>query len=296
MGSYFGARLVLAGHEVTLIDPDDAQIAAVRRSGLTLIDGAGARAGIAATAVVHPIDAPAADLVIVLTKANRLSEALAASEHLTQTATTLILCNGLGCVDVANELVPASGLLYGATAAGAVIDEPGVVRKTFEGQTRFGSLLVPLPERATEVARLLSDAGLAAEATDRVDDWIWSKLLVNIGYNAATALARVTNGALVQNTSGRAVLQAAVGEAMAVAVAKEITLAYDDPIAYVVGLGLGPIGQNNSSMLQDVLRGRQTEIEFLNAAVSREGRAVGVATPVNDTLTGLVRSLDQHLV
>jgi len=293
MGSLFGARLVLAGHSVTLVDPDESHIETVREYGLLLRSGSD-EARIELDAVLHPNEAAAAEIVIVLTKANNLLTALESAERLLETSPlVVVLCNGLGCADVAGERVAAPRLLYGVTAAGAVLDDAGVVRETVEGPTYLGWRQPSLQQEAHKLARLLASAGLPADAVEDIEGRVWTKALINIGYNAATALARVRNGDLVGHEAGRAVIESAVREAVAVAAARGTRLYADDPVGEVTALG-ELIGPNRSSMLQDVMRSRETEIEFLNGAIVREGRRLGVPTPTNEILADLVRTLQDH--
>lgn len=288
MGSYFGARLRLAGHDVLLVDPDRDHVDRIRERGLEL--RAGGRDVVVRPEVALSAGGAQADLVIVLTKAARLEAALAGSAALVGGARlVLVLPNGLGCGEIAANFVDGARLLHGVTAEGAVLDAPGVVRHAFPGRTYFGSFS-GLPTGSEQaIGDVLTAAGLPADATADVESWIWTKLLVNVGYNAATALARVRNGQLASDPDGAAVLRLAVEEARAVARAKGIEIHYEDPVGFVIGLGLDGIGPNRSSMLQDVLRGRDTEIDFLNGAVVREGEACGVPTPVNEALWRLVR-------
>lgn len=84
----------------------------------------------------------------------------------------------------------------------------------------------------------------------------------------------------------------AVGEAAQIAKAKGIALPYDDPIGRVIEV-CGATSGNVASMLQDVLNKRPTEIDFINGAISREGRQLGIPTPVNDTLASLVKAIEK---
>jgi 2-dehydropantoate 2-reductase len=292
MGSLVGARLALAGHDVTLIDADEAHVEAIRHRGLRLRD-AGAERVAAVAATTDPAEASRPDAVLVLTKANRLDAALAgAGELTTRAGIVVVLANGLGCADVAAPHVPAGLLAYGAMASGAVVEAPGVVRETFAGDTYVGPSGETPSERLRELAATLTDAGLPTHVVDNIDDRIWTKLLVNVGFNAATALTGVRNGELVEHADGRAILTAAIDEAVAVARVKGIVLQIDDPVGFALELGRTGIATQRSSMLQDVLRGRATEVDFINGAVAREGTALGVPTPVNDALTRLVKVLE----
>jgi 2-dehydropantoate 2-reductase len=86
-------------------------------------------------------------------------------------------------------------------------------------------------------------------------------------------------------------IASAVAEAAAVAQARGIRLPYDDPLARTLAVAR-TTAANQSSMLQDVLRGSPTEIDAINGAVEREGQRLGIATPANSMLAALVRALD----
>lgn len=296
MGSYFGARLAAAGNTVTLLDPNTAHMDAIGECGLVLVDGQPERSVVDVAATADPARVPSADLVVILTKAHNVSDAArTAAAFLAASGVVLVLSNGIGCAEAAAAWVHPEKIFYGATAAGAVLEEPGVVRHHVEGLTCFGSYVPDRGRRTAEVlSQVLNAAGIEAQAVDDPDEWIWTKLMINIAYNAATALTRVRNGELVRDPDGRAVLEAAVAEALVVARAKGIHIKFADPLAAVIDVGLGSISPNQSSMLQDVLAGRTTEIDYLNGAVVREGERIGIATPVNETLMRLVRLVDRR--
>jgi 2-dehydropantoate 2-reductase len=82
-------------------------------------------------------------------------------------------------------------------------------------------------------------------------------------------------------------------EAYAVGRASGVNLGFDEPVAYVRAFG-EKIPGARPSMLLDYLAGRRTEIDFINGAIPRAGREVGVATPLNDTVTALVKALERR--
>jgi 2-dehydropantoate 2-reductase len=294
MGSLFGARLAMSGHDVALIDVAREHIEAIAGGGL-ILDQDGVRKRITVEASATPTEIRPGDFLLVMTKANKLMEALISARRLIRdSGNIVVLCNGLGCGQAASQLVPVPRLLYGATAAGAMLDGPGQVRFTVDGETFIGPLAGPVPAGARVLAEALAGAGLPVQLSERIEEFIWTKLMVNVGYNAAGALTRVANGRVVGHPAGRQILEGAVREAMAVAAAKGIQLHYDDPVQFVVNLGLQVIGPNPSSMLQDVLRNRETEVEWLNGAVASEGARLGIPTPINQALAGLVKVLQDN--
>ena len=138
---------------------------------------------------------------------------------------------------------------------------------------------------------LFRRAGLECQPREDIEAVLWEKLVINVGINPLTALLRVPNGALLQLPEAWEVAVAAAVEAQAVARAAGLTLS-GDPAARLRQV-CADTAANRSSMLQDILAGRPTEIEALNAQVATRGRALGLPTPVNDLLTRLLRAAAQ---
>ena len=138
-----------------------------------------------------------------------------------------------------------------------------------------------------------SRAGIPAIAEDTVQSLIWGKLVINVGINALTALLRFTNGQLNDHAETRELVKLAVAEAVQVAAASDVRLPYDNAVEKVLAVAAATAA-NRSSMLQDILRGRATEIDAINGALVREGVRLGVPTPVNATLTLLIKALEKQ--
>jgi 2-dehydropantoate 2-reductase len=145
---------------------------------------------------------------------------------------------------------------------------------------------------ARHTAALFSQAGIETTAVEDVKAVIWNKLLVNVGINAITALTGIKNGQLLDLESTRELSYLAVEEAAAVARAQGIEIG-EDPISHVFQVAVAT-ASNRSSMGQDVDHRRPTEIGSINGFVVREARRMGLAAPVNQTLTALVETLEAH--
>jgi len=198
----------------------------------------------------------------------------------------LTLQNGVGNLEILQDVFGKERVLGGVTAEGATVLGPGRIRHAGEGDTLIG----PAGRDAEEVVSSFRRAGFKIEAVDRVQDLLWGKLIVNVGINALAAITRVKNGRLPHIEGTRILMARAVEEAVAVAKAKDIRLPYPNPLAKVLEVCQATAG-NVASMLQDILNKRTTEISFINGAIVREGEAFGIATPVNLTLTTLVHAI-----
>jgi 2-dehydropantoate 2-reductase len=143
-----------------------------------------------------------------------------------------------------------------------------------------------------EISSAFNGAGFDTRSVENVRDLIWGKLVINVGINALTAITRLKNGRLPEIDGSRMVMAEAVNEAVAVARQKGISLPYPDPLGRVLEVCRATAG-NIASMLQDVLKQRNTEVEFINGAIVREAKDLGVPTPVNHTLTCLVQAIQK---
>jgi len=142
-----------------------------------------------------------------------------------------------------------------------------------------------------KLAAVFDRAGFDCRATDDIQAVLWEKLMVNVAINPLTALLRVPNGALPQLSAAWELAVAAAREAQMVARASGVTVP-GDPEARVQQV-CQATAANRSSMLQDVLAGRPTEIDALNGQVAARGAALGVPVPVNYLLTCLIHDLSQ---
>ena len=291
MGGLFGA--LLAPHAaVSLLTTNQEHAAVMGGHGLTLVDLDGATRRVPVRVLTDPQDyGRRADLVLVCTKTRATAQAAAtARDLLAADGLALTLQNGLGNLEQLVAAVGAQRAAAGVTSQAATLLAPGRVRHAGSGPTVLG--IPPGREEAiTAVAGLFTRAGLETRISDDVDSLLWSKLIVNVGINALTALLRVPNGVLAQTPECDLLMARAVAEAVAVARALSIGLDGERQLERVREVCLRT-ADNRASMLQDILRGRPTEIDAINGAVVACGRQAGVATPVNLLLTQLVQALE----
>lgn len=292
MGGLFAARLAAAGEMVSVVDVWQEHIDTITKQGLSLETEDG-------TVVAHPVavsgveQLSSADLIIIFVKSSMTAAAAQSALHIMGPSTrVLTLQNGLGNAEVIAGVVGKEHVLAGTTAQGATLLGPGRIRHGGRGDTHIGRLSGATDEFCREVVHVFSHAGIPTVADDGVQSLIWGKLVINVGINAFTALLKFRNGQLADFSETRELVQMAVGEAVQVAAAAGIRLPYDDAVTKVLATATATAA-NQSSMLQDILHGRLTEIDAINGALVREGERLGVPTPVNRTLTLLIRALEK---
>jgi 2-dehydropantoate 2-reductase len=293
LGCLMAALFQEAGAQVSLVDyrPDRAARLRLRGIQVHTLEGEPrvVQVPIGLAAEVGPCD-----LTIVAVKAYQTEAATRAlPELMSQGGMTLTLQNGLGNLEAIAGSVGHERLLAGVGFLGVTRQAEG--RIIYAGQ---GVIYLGAPPGSqvsgTEVAAvvdLFRRAGLECQPREDIEAVLWEKLVINVGINPLTALLRVPNGALLQLPGAWEVAVAAAAEAQAVARAAGISLT-GDPVARLRQV-CTQTAANHSSMLQDLLAGRPTEIEALNAQVATRGRTLGLPTPVNDLLTGLLRAATQ---
>lgn len=292
LGCLFAARLE-AHAETWMVGTWAEAIGAVRRNGIRVTDPDGRVWYAQVQATTDPSAVAPADVALVLVKSYQTDRAAAwAARLLTADGIAVSLQNGL---DNGPRLAAALGrerAVVGVTYNAATLLGPGDVRHVARLATFVGETPGTGP-RLEAFVRLLKEAGLDASATPEIAPLLWSKVLANAAINPLTALWRVPNGETLGTADRRAVLATLVREVAAVALADGIKLPVEDPIAHVESV-CRSTAANRSSMLQDVERGRRTEIDSINGAIVAAGRRLGVPAPANELVWRLVRGIAEH--
>jgi 2-dehydropantoate 2-reductase len=232
------------------------------------------------------------DFVLIAVKAPDTEAALRPLRGVLPSATAVVsLQNGLEAVaQITRALGERTPIALGPTTEASLLLGPGHVRRTGLGATTLGwaqgraggSMLDSL-------ATLLSYRGLAASVARPIEPHVWAKAVVNAAINPLSALARVSNGALLERPELAERLFAIAREAAAVAAAAGLRLPFDDAAAYVAAVARAT-AQNRSSMLQDLERGRPTEIDAIDGAIVRAALRLGVAVPETTRVLDEVRA------
>lgn len=282
IGCLFAGLLAEAGHAVQLIDRRPERAALINRAGL-IIEKNGAARKVMLPAQAFPAECGAVELILLCVKAQETAGTLPSLRSLAGNETfVLSLQNGLGNLEALAPAVESKNLFAGATTQGATVVALNHIRHAGGGQTLIGPL-GPNQAGAEELAGALAQAGIEAAATPDTKGMLWSKLVINAAIGPVSVLADRPNGALAENEKWRALLAQAAQEGAAVAAGGGIQLMFADPVKAVLAV-CEKTAENISSMLQDIRRGRKTEIEAINGALLRAAAELGMATPANRQL------------
>lgn len=281
IGSVYGAKLS-ARHEVTLVGRLD-HVRAIQQNGLRLEGGTTGTYAVHATTRLETV-APGS-LVLVTTKVNDTAAAMApVAPLLPADATILCVQNGLYSERIVRGLVGSEIVtLRAITQFGGSVRTPGVVSDVVNGYT-----LVEPHGRAADLAAVLTESGLDGRVTGDIKRDMWRKVIFNCVINPITAIVGSPVGGI--SAPGLVPLKRLViDECLAVARADGVE--FDVDFVEVIDEIFGAL-TNVASTLQDLSKGRRTEIDHLNAAVAALGAGYGIDCPVNRALTAIIKSLE----
>jgi 2-dehydropantoate 2-reductase len=291
IGCLFGAMLAEAGHRVTMLDNHPERAAKIERDGID-VKGISGERRVKVAATADPADIAACDLAVIATKSYDTEDAVNGIAAVIKESTpVLTLQNGLGNVETITRAVGDERTIGGITAQGATLVAEGTIIHAGKGKTVLGTPLNTLTDNLKLVRDVLESAGFEPQVAENLESTIWSKLIINVGINALTAITRLNNGRLIEFEGTHQIMKDAVAEALAVASARGITLPQKKPLAQVEEV-CRLTATNVSSMLQDVLAKRKTEIDAINGAIARLGEEAGIPTPTNGVLASLVRTIE----
>jgi 2-dehydropantoate 2-reductase len=297
LGSVVGGLLAAAGFGVTLLGRREHVEAA--RSGLLIegLFGTHRVRGLASVTEASELRGPFAAIFLTVKAFDTAAMAAAVAPHLAPDGFLVSLQNGLGNVEAAERAVGQARVLGGRVIFGAELVGPGRVRVTvYADPVLLGS---PDPsDRARQSAAerwatALAAAGIPAEPTETLVAELWAKVLYNAALNPLGALLGVPYGDLPAHPDTRAIMDTVIEEAFAVARAEGVELRWPDAAAYretFYGRLVPATAGHRSSMLQDIERGRPTEIDAINGQIAARGARRGLPAPVNATLTRLIRA------
>ncbi|MFH0810554.1 MAG: 2-dehydropantoate 2-reductase [Pseudomonadota bacterium] len=297
MGCLFGGLLARGAHKVVLLDYKSGRAARIRKTGVA-IEGPTGTLSVAVEATASVKGGEGLDLIIFCVKAYDTKAAAGRIKPVVGPDTlVLTLQNGLGNVEALEEVFGPGRVLAAVTGQGATLLGSGRVRHAGFGKTYIGW---PKPEladdparreQAAAVAEVLRVAGMETEVVPRIRNYVWHKLILNAAINPLGALLRLKNGDLLNSEKAMELIPDLVREAVAVARFTGVLLPAEDYMAEVRAL-LEQTKDNSCSMLQDVARGRRTEVAYINGALGQTAQSFGMDISVNQLLAALVEATE----
>ncbi|HIO41456.1 MAG TPA: 2-dehydropantoate 2-reductase [Aquifex sp.] len=298
IGSAFAAFLKRAGHEVYAVGRERI-VKPVRERGLR-VTGIWGDFTVTPDGVETSLDKLPTedfDLVILSVKSYDTERALEDLQRV-NFKYLLLAQNGYGNYEKAVGRFGKEKVILSRVIFGAEIPEPGTVKITvIAAPVVIGNPDGAIPEgELIKIAETINGAGIPTEYSPDVYKYLWDKILYNSALNPLGALLETNYGTLAQIPETRELMNSIIREIFAVAKAKGIDLFWNDAEEYIEHFYknlIPPTAGHYPSMLQDIRAGKRTEIDALNGAIVGLGREVNVPTPVNETITKLVKAKEK---
>jgi 2-dehydropantoate 2-reductase len=285
----FAARLTLSGQQITLTGSWEAGMAAIQKNGIGLME-----LGKVTYSPVTVLDLHKSlsefQTAILLTKAYQTGETLLRVQScLPEDGSVLSLQNGLTARNRMIEIIGERRSLSGITTCAAEQLEPGIVKHNGGSSIFLGD-----HPGASKYQELFLKAGFSITVTSDIQKMIWEKAIINSAVNPLGAILRLRNGEMMDQPDLINIMDELIREACAVAGSEGCQI---EPVEMQGRLRhiMNETSTNRCSMLQDVIHGRVTEIDDINGAIVRLANKNGIPTPVQNTVTQLVRSIKREV-
>lgn len=239
-------------------------------------------------------DAVTADLILVAVKQHHLDQAIKDMKKFVGKDTIIIsILNGITSEEIIGREFGTDNILYSFCVGIDAVREGSSIRFSKIGKIVFGEKSNDThSSKVTAVKELFEMAKIPYSIPVDMIRELWWKFMLNVGVNQASAVLRAPYGVFQNIGEARELMIMAFLEVVHLAERLGINLTRDDIDECIRILGtLSPHGK--TSMLQDVEAGRKTEVEIFAGTVVELGQKLGVATPVNDILFKMIRTLEQ---
>lgn len=284
VGGYFGARLALAGSDVTFI-ARGSHLAAIRKNGLRVESPLGDMHLEKPNVTEDPASVGPVDLVMFGVKLWDTKTVAQAIKPMVGPETAVVsFQNGVQKDDILREALGEKAVMGGVGYIATSIAEPGMIRHVGTMQRLvFGEYDGRASKRAEAFLKACLEAGINAEISPDIRRAIWEKFVFLVGLSGTTTSIRKSIGPIRSHPQTRAFLHDAMREAVAVGRAQGVELPEDfagNRLAFCDGLP----AEMTSSMHHDLEKGNRLEVEWLSGDVVRRGKQAGIETPVNRSI------------
>jgi 2-dehydropantoate 2-reductase len=310
LGTILGAYINKAGEPIELINRNKAHVEALQNSGAKVIGTVDFTQPV--TAYTPAEMSGTYDIIFLMTKQQHNKEVVTMlKDFLAPDGVLVTFQNGLPELQIA-EILGEERVLGCTVAWGATMQSPGVCELTSEPDALsfgLGAISAKRSRHFEKVKELLEMMG-TVEVEENFIGTRWSKLLINASFSGMSAVLGCTFGGAAGPKESRRIVQAIIKECIDVCSVGGITiepvqgkdivklLDYNGRIKKAISFFIIPIAikkhaKLKASMLQDLEKGKLTEVDSINGAVSAYGRKVGCPTPMNDRVVEIIHNIEQ---
>lgn len=310
LGTILGAYINKAGEPIELINRNKAHVESLQNSGAKVIGTVDFTQPV--TAYTPAEMSGIYDIIFLMTKQQHNKEVVTMlKDFLAPDGVLVTFQNGLPEIQIA-EILGEERVLGCTVAWGATMQSPGVCELTSEPDALsfgLGAISENRSKHFDKVKELLEMMG-TVEVEENFIGTRWSKLLINASFSGMSAVCGCTFGEAAGPKESRRIVQAIIKECIDVCrvggiriepvQGKDIVklLDYKGRIKKAISFFIIPIAikkhaKLKASMLQDLEKGKLTEVDSINGAVSEYGKKVGFPTPMNDTVVQIIHDIEQ---
>ncbi|SNZ11202.1 2-dehydropantoate 2-reductase [Persephonella hydrogeniphila] len=235
------------------------------------------------------------DLIIITVKSYDTEKALNQIRSVVgQNTLILIAQNGYGNYEKAVELFGEKKVLLGRVIFGSKVSGRNCAQITVSADdVRIGDPSGKISEeKIQKVVKVIKESGIPASFSKDVYQILWDKILYNCALNPLGALLECSYGELAENENTRKIMNGIIEEIFLITNANNIKLRWRSPEEYIDHFYknlIPPTAEHYPSMYYDLKTGKRTEIDALNGAIVKLGEKKGIKTPINSTITSLIK-------
>jgi 2-dehydropantoate 2-reductase len=300
IGSVFGGFLAEAGHDVSLVGRP-AHIKAILKDGLRISGIWGEKRIIIPKSYSSIKEIPEEeefDAIFISVKSLCTKEAAREIAPLVgKDCLVISLQNGIGNVEIIAETIGKERTVGGRVIFGVEFHKPGEVEITvYAEEVMLGHPWAsPFIKKTKIIANEINKAGIPTLFTGEIRKYLWAKLLYNASLNPLSTILGVPYGYLSEHEETRELMKQIIDECFEVAKGENIPLFWEkgsDYYSLLIKKLIPATKEHHPSMLQDINKGKKTEIDVINGAIMTKSKKLGISTPVNDTITRLIHALE----
>ena len=313
LGTILGAYINKGGVSVELINRNKAHVEALQKKGAQVVG----TVQFTQTVIAYSPEEMSGqyDIFFLMTKQQQNAEVVQMlKKYLASDGVLVTFQNGLPEVGIADIL--GEERVLGCTVAwGATMKEPGMCELTSEPDAlsfSLGAISEKKSKHFAKVKELLEMMG-TVDVEENFLGTRWSKLLINSAFSGMSAVLGCTFGEAAKPRESRRIVQALIKECIDVCKVggiriepvqgKDIVklLDYTNPLKrafsfFIIPIAIRKHAKLKASMLQDLEKGKLTEVDAINGAVSDYGRKVGCPTPMNDRVVDIIHKIEQGIL
>ncbi|MCQ2138864.1 MAG: ketopantoate reductase family protein [Bacteroidales bacterium] len=309
LGTILGAFITKKGGQIDLINHNAAHVKALQENGAKVVGTLEFTQPV--SAILDTEMSGKYDIIFLMTKQlDNASVVNMLKDFLAEDGVIVTLQNGIPELQI-GEIVGNDKVLGCTVAWGATMKGPGVCELTSAPDSltfSLGSLTGKMNHHWQDVKNLLEMMGPVELDTNFIGTR-WSKLLINAAFSGMSAVCGCTFGEAAADKASRKVVQALIKECIDVCAKGNIKiepiqgkdvvklLNFNGPVKKAISFFIIPIAIKKhallkASMLQDIERGKKTEVDAINGVVCAFGRKVGFPTPMNDKVVEIIHKIE----